>query len=79
MRTLRIYPLNHFPICHRAVLAVVIMLKITSLILTYFVTLSLYLLTTFLQFPLSLLSTSDDRKSDLFFYDRFTFIIYLFI
>lgn len=51
MRTLRIYSPNNFSRYHTAVLAIV-MLYITSLVLTDFVTGSLHLFTTFLQFPL---------------------------
>ena len=36
MRTPRIYSLNNCPIYHTAVLAIVIMLYITSLVLTFF-------------------------------------------
>lgn len=54
MKPLRIYSLNNIPIYHTAVLAIGIMLYITTLVLTYLTTASLYLLTTFLQFPLSL-------------------------
>ena len=38
MRTLRIYPLNSFPVCNIAVLTVVFTLYITPLILLYLVT-----------------------------------------
>ena len=45
-----------------------IMLLITSLVFTYLVTESLYLLTTFINSP-SLLPTSGNHKSYLFFYE----------
>ena len=67
MRTLRIYPFNNFPGRRTAVLAVVTMLYVTSLVLTYPVTGSLYLLTTFLQVRLFPPSASGNHKSDLFF------------
>ena len=53
MRTRRIYFLNSFHIYHTAVLTVVIKLYVTSLVLIYLITGSLYLLITFMQFPLS--------------------------
>ena len=68
MRTLRIYSLYNFPMYHTAVLAIVIMLYITSLVLIYLITESLYLLTTFLQFPLPSFPAIGNHKSDLFFY-----------
>lgn len=66
MRTPRIYSLN-FPKCHTAVLAIVSVLHIVSLVLTYLITESLYLLTTFFQFPLLSPSNSGNHKSDFFF------------
>ena len=69
MRTLRIYSLNNLPIYHTAVLAIVFMLKLISLVLIiYFVSGSLYVLTTFFQFCLLLHSTSGNHKPDLFFH-----------
>ena len=65
-RTLRIYSGNHFHIYQRAVLAIVIMLYITSPVVTY-VTGNLYLLTTFFQFLLPLLPTPGNHKPDLVF------------
>ena len=47
MSTLRINPPSNFPKYHIAVLTIVILLYITFLILTYLITGSLYLLTTF--------------------------------
>ena len=46
MRTLRLSSLNNIPVCHTAVLTVVIMSK-ASLVLTYLITEGLYLPTTF--------------------------------
>ena len=46
------YSLSNFPIYHVEVLTTVIMLYITSLVFIYLITRSLYLLITFLQFPL---------------------------
>ena len=43
MRTLRIYSLENFPICHTAMLTIVTMLSITALVLIYLITGSLYL------------------------------------
>ena len=40
MRILRIYSLNNFQVCHRAVLTIVIMLCITPLLLVYPITLT---------------------------------------
>lgn len=48
MRTLRVYPLT-FPSSPTAMLAVVLKLYMMSLTLTYLITGSLYLATTFLQ------------------------------
>ena len=63
MITLRIYYLSN-PIYHIAVLAIVIMLCTTSLlVLTYLITGSLCLLTTFIQFCLSLPPASSNHKS----------------
>ena len=50
-----IYSFNNFLIYHIAVLATVIMLFITSPVLIYLITGSMYLLTTFLQLPPPLL------------------------
>ena len=47
------------------------MLYIASLVLIYLITGSLYLLTTFMSFPLPLPPTSGNHKSDLFFYEFF--------
>ena len=54
MKTLRIYSqqLLRINICEINVLIILIMLYITSLVLTYLITGSLYFLTTFIQFPL---------------------------
>ena len=49
MRTLRIYSIRNFPICHTAVLTIVITLYIIPLVLIYLITGSVYFLTTFLQ------------------------------
>ena len=40
MRVLRIYSLNNYPVYYKAVVAIVIMLYITSLALTYLLTAS---------------------------------------
>ena len=79
MRTLRFYSLNNFPTYHRAILAIVIMLYITSLVLTYLITESLYLLITLLQFLLFPPFAYSNHKSDLFFYEfgGFGFLIFL--
>ena len=45
------------------------MLYITFLVLTYFITGSLYLWTTFIQFPIPPPPTSVNHKSDLLFYE----------
>ena len=62
----------NIPIHHRAVLAIVIILYISSLVL-----ITLYLgdctFFVFLQFPLLFLSTSGNHKSDIFFYEVFFF------
>lgn len=50
MRTLRIGSLNSVQKCHTAMFAIVIELSIALLILTYLLTASLYILTTFLLF-----------------------------
>ena len=52
MRSLRISSVNNFPVYNTAVLAIVVVLYITSLVLIYLITGSLYLLTTFFQLPL---------------------------
>lgn len=52
---------------HPAVVAKVTMLYIISLVLIYHTTWNLYILTTFLQFPVPLTSTSSNHKSDLFY------------
>ena len=49
--TFRVNSLNSFPIYPTAALAMVVTLCVTPLVLIYLVTGSLYLLTTFLQFP----------------------------
>lgn len=48
MRTLRIHPFGTFPIYHTAVLAIVIILYVTSLVLTYHTSGILYLWMIFL-------------------------------
>ena len=62
IKILRVYFVNNFPIYPTAVLAIVIMLYITSLVFIYLITERLYLLTTFLLFlvphPLPLVITS---------------------
>lgn len=50
MRTLTICSLNNYPIYQTVVLAILIMLYITSLVILYVITGRLYFLTTFLQF-----------------------------
>ena len=52
---------------HVALLTMVNMVNITSFMLVYLITGSLYMLTTFLQSPLLLLTSSGNHKSDLFF------------
>lgn len=71
MRTLRC-PLLATSLYHAAVVTIDIMLYTIALVLIYLITGNLYLLTTFLQFPLS---TSGNHKSDLFFYE---FVLLLF-
>ena len=79
MRTLRIYYLNNGHKEHTAMSIIFIMLYITSLVLVYPITASLYLSTTFIQFSLPLTLASGNHKSDLFFYKfvcpRQTFMI----
>ena len=65
MRTLRIDSLN-FHVKHTAVLTVVSMLCIMSLVLIYLITGSLYILTTFIQFPHYSPPPHHNHKSDLF-------------
>ena len=72
MRTLGIYPLNNFLVYLTALLALVIMLYITSLVLISLMTGSLYLLTTFLQIPHPCTPTSGNCESDL----KFDFFFY---
>ena len=67
MRTLRSYSLNNFPIYHTVVLLIVITLYITALVLVYLITGSIYLLTTFFQFPLPPRTASSNHKTNLFF------------
>ena len=67
MRTLRIYYLNNFHIQCTAVFSIFIMLYITSLILIYLITGSLYLLTVFIQVPIPPPPASGRHQSDLFF------------
>ena len=50
--------------------------NIISLVLIYLITESFYLLTTFIQFPLPSCLASQNRKSDLFFYE-FVFLLFL--
>ena len=50
-----------------AVLITFILLYIETLVLIYLITGSLYFLTAFIHFPLLLLLTSSNHKSDLFF------------
>ena len=52
MTTLRIYSLNYFCTYHTAVFITFIMWQVTSLVLIYLLTGSLYPLTTFIQFPI---------------------------
>ena len=52
-----------------------IMLCITSLVFVYLITGSLYLLTAFIHFPLLLLLTSSNHKSDFFFWVCFWNIV----
>ena len=65
---LRIYSLN-LRTYHTSVLIAVIILYIISLVFIHLITESLYLLTTFFQFPLPQLLASGTTKSDLFFYE----------
>ena len=74
MKTLRICSLNKFPVYHIALLAVVTILCIIFLVLTYLITRSLYLLTTFLQYSFPPPSASGNRKSDLFLYGFVCFL-----
>ena len=52
------------------------MLYIVSLVPIYLITGRLYLLTTFLQFPLTLSLTYANPKSNLFFYDIVFVLLY---
>ena len=76
MRTVRIYSLD-FHVYHIAVLTIIIMH--VSLILIHLVTGSLYVLTTFLQFPLPQHSASGNLRSDLIFYGFFCFRFYKYV
>ena len=67
MRTLRLYSLNSISIYHIAVLAIVIMLYITSLTFIYLMTRSLYLLTTF-PLSLPLFDPSPGNHKSVFFF-----------
>ena len=53
MKTFKIYSLNNFHVKYIAVLLIFITLDIMSLVLIYFITGNVYLLTTFVHFPLS--------------------------
>lgn len=67
MRTLKIYFFNNNPVYHTAVLPIPnVIYYIPNTVL---VTGSLYILTTFLQFPLPTLRASGNHKYDLFFYE----------
>ena len=59
-------------------LIIFIMLYITFLVLTYLKTGSLYLLTTFIQFPLLPSPASGNHKSDLFFIIFLKFILFIY-
>ena len=79
MRTLRIYFLDNFLMYHIAVLAILIMLYITFLVaFIYLTTRSLYILTSFLQFPFPLPLASSNHKSEshLFSYEFFGFCLF---
>ena len=69
MRTLSIYSLNILPIHHTAGLTITSYCTFRPYYLTYLITVSLYLLTIFLQFLLLPSSASGNDKSDLFFYE----------
>lgn len=51
IRTFKVYSFSNFPASHTAVLSIAPVLYVTTPVLLYFMTGSLYLLTTFLQFP----------------------------
>lgn len=68
MRTLRLSWLSNPHVSRTAVLIMCILLYITFVVLIYLMTRSLYLLTTFIQFPLFPLPASGNQESDLFFY-----------
>ena len=80
MRTLRIYSQLSY-ISYINVSCGYHVVYITSLVLTYLITRSLYLLTTFLQFLLPLHLASGNHKSDLFFCELvvlfFLFVFYI--
>lgn len=52
VRNLRIYSLNNSRVYHAAVLTRAIVLYMTSLVFIYLITAGLYLLATFIRFPL---------------------------
>lgn len=67
MQISRIYSLSNFQIWHTTKFTLVIMLYITSSVLIYLITKSLYLLTTFIQFVLPSPPISGGYRSDYFF------------
>ena len=69
MRTFRICSFSNFQIYHTVVLTIVIMMYIASPILIYLITVSLYLLTTFVPFAHPSPPASGNHKSDLFYYE----------
>lgn len=73
MRTIRIYSLNNFQICHTTVLSIVVTLYIIiSAVLIYLITGILYLLTICIQFPTptSLLPSDRSAKSSLSLFNK---------
>ena len=73
MKTLKVYSLNNFQICDRVLLAIVIMLYITSQEFIYLIVGSLYLLTAFAHFSSCPYLTFRDHQSALYFYE-FSFV-----
>ena len=71
--TLRIYSLDNFDIRHTTV-SITLNMYIISLVLTYHITGSLYLLTPFSQFPFSSPLASGNHKSDLFLSEFVSFV-----
>ena len=77
MRTFKIYSISNFEICNSVSLAIVTILYITLLGLTYFITGSLYLFTAFTYFAHLLAPASGSDQSVLFLLFGFFKIPYM--